>query len=137
MSGIYLLGGTKKQLRCFNGPLFRYGAYSPSRIFLYAFPKDIPGYNCGSLPKPTIQREYERMGGRFTLQGKQWVLKFDEESLRNFYLWDVLPHEIGHHVDRANFYTDNRRSERFAEWFAQEFFRCADLDEEFHIKIPP
>jgi len=40
------------------------------------------------------------------------------ESLRDFYLRDVLMHEIGHHVDSHSL-TDEAR-ERFAERFARE-----------------
>ena len=53
--------------------------------------------------------------------GGQWIYTFTDDSIRRFYLWDVLVHEIGHHVDRFHPDRSNKRSERFAEWFARTY----------------
>jgi len=49
-----------------------------------------------------------------------WCVEFTEESLRAFYLLDVLLHELGHHVDERVWSRDVQSAERFAEWFAGE-----------------
>ena len=42
----------------------------------------------------------------------------DLDTLRRFYLRDVLMHEMGHHVDSQN--VTKKARERFAEWFASK-----------------
>jgi len=46
-------------------------------------------------------------------------LEFTETSLSRFYLYDVLLHELGHHVDRRERQHDRRASENYAKWFAE------------------
>ncbi|HEY9880213.1 MAG TPA: hypothetical protein V6D29_17285, partial [Leptolyngbyaceae cyanobacterium] len=58
LSGIYLLGGTSKQLRA-SKKSFQYGCYERGRIYLHAFPKWMLTQHRGKLPKPTIVDEYE------------------------------------------------------------------------------
>src|SRR5260221_172325 len=41
------------------------------------------------------------------------TVTFDKESLRRFYLFDVVLHEVGHHVDRHRTSGD---AERYARW---------------------
>ena len=53
--------------------------------------------------------------------GKNWIYRFTDDAIRRFYLWDVLVHEIGHHVDRFHPDRSTKRSERFAEWFARTY----------------
>jgi hypothetical protein len=43
------------------------------------------------------------------------TLRFDAESLRIFYLYDVLLHEIEHHIDGGR---SQGEVERFAHWFS-------------------
>ena len=48
-----------------------------------------------------------------------WKLVWSEESIRDFYLNNILIHELGHLVDSRNSrYVDR---ERYAEWFALEY----------------
>jgi hypothetical protein len=57
--------------------------------------------------------------------GTSWdgaTLQFDSSSLRRFYLYDVLLHEVGHHVDRDHM---SENAERYASWFAD--FQHAQL----------
>ncbi len=72
------------------------------------------------LPKPNIQREYERIGANYYFKNGYWTRSFDEMSLKRFYTRDVLIHELGHHVDRKN-NKDYNAKERFAEWFVEEY----------------
>lgn len=74
-----------------------------------------------TLPKPSLLHEYQRAGASITPDGQRWRVQFDAASLRQFYLRDVLMHELGHHVDRGNFaFKTDRKAERLAEWFATE-----------------
>lgn len=45
--------------------------------------------------------------------------RFNLDTLKAFYLKDVLIHEIGHHVDRDR-RVDHKTQEGYACWFAQE-----------------
>ena len=56
--------------------------------------------------------------GRKTSRGI-WRLEWTEEAVRDFYLNNILIHELGHLVDVRNTgYVDR---ERYAEWFAVEY----------------
>ena len=48
-----------------------------------------------------------------------WRLEWTEESVRDFYLNNILIHELGHLVDTRNSSYADR--ERYAEWFALEY----------------
>lgn len=85
---VFLLSGTRKQLRTKSSRLGCYGMYGWQCIFLCAYPETW---------KP-----------------------FDPTKLRDFYLDDVLVHEVGHHVDRHRF-NNSKTKEGFAYWFAREF----------------
>lgn len=89
------------------------------------------------LPPPNIKREYERAGATYYFKNNFWHREFTIESLKQFYLNDVLLHEIGHHVDRKN-NKSNNQSERFAEWFAGEYgFRNEKTKKSFSKKGIP
>ena len=45
---------------------------------------------------------------------------FSLRSLRRFYLYDVLLHELGHHVDKRADEKNNAARERYAEWFVEQ-----------------
>lgn len=122
LHSIYLLGGTTKQLKISKNS-FRYGCYGSGIIYLYAFPKWMLKEYWGQRPKPTIVEEYERMGAQWEQDKSGWWLEFDRTSLRRFYLYDVLLHELGHHVDKRAGLRDTASAERYAEWFAQEYAR--------------
>lgn len=120
LAGVVVLGGAKKQDRSFRR-LFAYGCYCENAIFLHPFPRRFMDQIWRTLPKPSLLNDYERAGAHITPDGRHWRVQFDEESLRRFYLRDVLMHELGHHVDRGNFASKtDRKAERFAEWFATE-----------------
>jgi len=46
-------------------------------------------------------------------------LRFTEPALRQFYLTEVLLHEVGHHVMRDGAQRNRQAEERFANWFAR------------------
>ena len=49
----------------------------------------------------------------------EWTLTWTPENLKDFYLNNVLIHEIGHVLDKRNTRTADR--ERYANWFAIEY----------------
>ncbi len=48
-----------------------------------------------------------------------WQLEWTEETIRDFYLNNILIHELGHLVDDRN--TGYMDRERYAEWFALQY----------------
>jgi len=94
LRAIFILPGTKKQLRAWNSSPTCYGQYWNSCVFLHAHPVNL---------------------GTFNL-----------DSLRDFFLHDVLVHEIGHHLDDRKSAT-TKESETFAETFVVRM-RMGSLD---------
>jgi hypothetical protein len=126
LRSIYLLGGTWKQDKIALGDLYHYGEYSWCNIYLFAFPRRRLQWRRKRLPKPDVHQEFQRAGADFRQDGDGWLCQFAESSLGRFYLYDVLIHEIGHHVDRHSWRPYGRgksyaKAERFAEWFVREY----------------
>ena len=48
-----------------------------------------------------------------------WTLTWSEQAAQDFYLNNILIHELGHLVDDRN--TDYMDRERYAEWFAVHY----------------
>ncbi len=71
-------------------------------------------------PRPETVNEAKMYGGRWDRpDAYSWRLTWSEEALQDFYLNNILIHELGHLVDDRNTnYTDR---ERYAEWFAIEY----------------
>ena len=69
-------------------------------------------------PKPAQRIEAAMYGARWARQDAQWRLLWSEDAIRDFYLNNVLIHELGHILDDRN--NSSRDRERFAEWFALE-----------------
>lgn len=75
-------------------------------------------------PRPEQIKEAGMYGGRWFEEGQYWKLAWTAESVRDFYLNNVLIHEIGHVFDTWNSSFDAR--ERYANWFADEYgFRAS------------
>jgi hypothetical protein len=120
LNGVFLLGGTNKQLKASRHMV--YGMYRFPKIYLHAFPLRRLKTVYKTSPKPSNLIEIKRTGAQITERNGECVVEFNQDSLRTFYLRDVLMHEIGHHVDRKN---QNKKplwkEEGFAEWFATEY----------------
>jgi hypothetical protein len=68
-------------------------------------------------PRPAQRIEARMYGGRWNeARGEGWRLEWTEAAIRDYYLNNILIHELGHLVDDRNSSTIDR--ERFAEWFA-------------------
>jgi hypothetical protein len=95
-----------------------YGMQWGSTIYLYPI-EDTLVETFVEPPTPRQQIETRMFGGVWTQDGGLWRLTWTPETIRDFYLNNVLLHELGHIVDGRN--RNPRDRERFADWFAIEF----------------
>ncbi len=117
---VALLGGTKKQDKtAFN--MFYYGLHYCGSVALCAFPKKFLKQYYNNEPPPLAKQEYERVHAKIYQEGPSWVLELNEKSLKEFYLRDVLIHEIGHAVEFTKRPAGTNLTEEFAEWFVREY----------------
>jgi len=88
-------------------------------IYLYPIEEELVEYY-DQAPTPNQMNEARMFGGRWTQdRGTAWRLVWSERAIKDFYLNNILIHELGHLLDgRNNSYVDR---ERYAEWFALEF----------------
>ncbi|MSR56564.1 MAG: hypothetical protein EXS05_02690 [Planctomycetaceae bacterium] len=95
-----------------------YGMQWGSAVYLYPIEESlIETYS--RPPTPEQQVEAGMFGGRWVNDGKLWRLIWTTETIRDFYLNNVLIHEVGHLNDFRN--TNTRDRERYANWFAIEY----------------
>lgn len=73
----------------------------------------------GRPPNPQQLIEARMYGGVWKQVGLIWTLSWTRETIRDFYLNNVLIHEIGHVNDQRN--TNSAARERYANWFATEY----------------
>lgn len=95
-----------------------YGMQWGTAVYLYPIEESLQEYYVCE-PRPAQRIETEMFGGRWEQSGSLWRLCWTAESIRDYYLNNVLIHEIGHVNDRRN--TNFRRREQFADWFAVEY----------------
>ena len=75
-------------------------------------------------PTPQQLVEARMFGGEWSQIGREWRLTWTLDTIRDFYLNNVLIHEIGHVNDQRN--TNSVARERYANWFATEYgFRAS------------
>lgn len=95
-----------------------YGMQWGSALYLYPLEEGLVEY-FNRPPRPAEYNETRAFGGRWVNEaGSQWKLIWTPRTIRDFYLNNVLIHELGHLLDERN--TSYRDRERFAEWFAIE-----------------
>ena len=96
-----------------------YGMQWGAAIYLYPIETDlVERYD--QPPKPNQANEARMYGGCWRQESPQaWNLVWTEESIKNFYLNNILIHELGHLLDNRNSRQIDR--ERFAEWFAIQY----------------
>lgn len=90
-------------------------------VAIYLYPIEIDLIERHDAPPTPRQRTEARMYGGVWEQEPSgvWRLTWTEETIRDFYLNNILIHELGHLVDTRNTrYVDR---ERYAEWFAIEY----------------
>ena len=110
--------GSRKQIKAANS-LYIYGEYWQNCIFLHPYPKKFLIFGNDKDLRPHEMEAYKRAGADIERVGSKFEIRLTESSLGNFYLKDVLMHEIGHHVDQHK--RAQKKRERFAEWFALEY----------------
>lgn len=95
-----------------------YGLQWGSAVYLYPIEASLEELYVRA-PRPAQRIETEMFGGRWVQDGPYWRLIWTEKTIRNYYLNNVLIHEIGHINDDRN--TSFRERERYADWFAIEY----------------
>ncbi len=96
-----------------------YGMQWGATLYLYPLEETLVEY-FERPPSPSVVSESEMYGGHWSRpKPGAWELRWSEQAIRDFYLNNILIHELGHLLDERNSsYTDR---ERFAEWFAIEY----------------
>lgn len=93
-----------------------YGMQWGNAVYLYPMEAEFVEY-FGRPPRPSQWNEARMYGGRLVDDSPNgWRLIWTEQALKDFYLNNVLIHELAHLLDDRNSnYVDR---ERYAEWFA-------------------
>ena len=95
-----------------------YGMQWGSSVYLYPMEESL--VEVYARP-PRVEQiiEARMFGGVWEQKGEAWRLKWNRDTIRDFYLNNVLIHEIGHINDDRNSSFEDR--ERYANWFAIEY----------------
>jgi len=95
-----------------------YGMQWGATLYLYPIETGLVEY-FNRPPRPAEYNETRQFGGRWVQHSSSlWTLVWTKASIRDFYLNNILIHELGHLLDDRN--TSYRDRERYAEWFAIE-----------------
>lgn len=95
-----------------------YGMQWGSTLYLYPIEDTLVEYY-HRPPTPRERTEARMYGGRWVEDTPgSWKLVWTEAAIKDFYLNNILIHELGHLLDDRNSRHVDR--ERFAEWFAIE-----------------
>jgi len=96
-----------------------YGMQWGNALYLYPLEESLVE-QFDSPPKPSLVNEAKMYGGQWDKTGPEaWTLTWSEDAARDFYLNNILIHELGHLVDDRN--TSYIDRERYAEWFAIQY----------------
>ncbi len=96
-----------------------YGMQWGSTVYLYPIEDNFEEYY-SAPPKPSQMNEARMFGGRWIHEAPDvWKLAWTEKAVKDFYLNNILIHELGHLLDDRNSRSVDR--ERYAEWFALEY----------------
>ena len=117
---IIVTGGSRKQRQTLSSK-YCYGSYFEGNIALFPFPQAWLKMEFSPPPPPHLQQQYLRFNTKAYFEGNGWIVEFNEESLKKWFMRDVLIHEIGHHVDWLYRQEQSKLTEEFAEWFTQEY----------------
>ncbi len=94
-----------------------YGMQWGTAIYLYPLEEELVEY-FNRPPRPAEYHDARQFGGRWVQDGRRWRLIWTPETISDYYLNNVLIHELGHLLDDRN--SSFRDRERYAEWFALE-----------------
>jgi hypothetical protein len=96
-----------------------YGMQWGTTLYLYPLEESLTEYFY-EPPRPNLINEVKMYGARWKRPAHNvWELVWSKQAASDFYLNNILIHELGHLVDDRNeSYVDR---ERYAEWFAIEY----------------
>lgn len=96
-----------------------YGMQWGAALYLYPIEEGlVEFYN--QPPKPSQINEARMYGGRWVQESSNvWKLQWTLPAIKDFYLNNILIHELGHLLDDRNSRATDR--ERYAEWFAVRY----------------
>ncbi len=96
-----------------------YGMQWGTTLYLYPIDTNLTEYY-HRPPTPAQMNEARMYGGQWQLESQgTWKLVWTEAAIRDFYLNNILIHELGHLLDSRN--TSYADRERYAEWFALHY----------------
>ncbi|MDP7020099.1 MAG: hypothetical protein QGG36_30155 [Pirellulaceae bacterium] len=95
-----------------------YGMQWGSSLYLYPIETELVEIFT-KPPKPSVRIETKMYGGRWVQDGRLWKLMWTPSTIRDFYLNNILIHELGHLLDDRN--TSFQDRERWADWFAIQY----------------
>lgn len=94
-----------------------YGMQWGSAVYLYPIEESLVELSFRP-PTPAQLVEARMYGGIWSHDRNGWRLTWTHDTIRDFYLNNVLIHEVGHLNDPRN--TNQEDRERYANWFAIE-----------------
>ena len=95
-----------------------YGMQWGATLYLYPLEESLEEYFY-TPPGPAVLNEAKMYGGRWDRpEPGVWRLTWSQAAIEDFYLNNILLHELGHLLDDRN--TSYAARERYAEWFAIE-----------------
>ena len=95
-----------------------YGMQWGNTLYLYPIEESFTE-QYDTAPRPNLMNETRMYGAEWKENSDHpgaWTLTWSEEAAQDFYLNNILIHELGHLVDDRN--TGYMERERYAEWFA-------------------
>jgi hypothetical protein len=96
-----------------------YGMQWGNALYLYPVEESLVE-TFSEPPRPAVVNEARMYGGQWAHpEPDLWTLTWTEETIRDFYLNNILIHELGHLLDERN--SSYVARERYAEWFAIEY----------------
>jgi len=96
-----------------------YGMQWGTTLYLYPIEEDLVE-DFDNPPRPSLYNEAKMYGGQWIDRGRgAWQLRWTPEAIVDFYLNNILIHELGHLLDERN--SNYNARERYAEWFAVEY----------------
>lgn len=96
-----------------------YGMQWGSTLYLYPLEESLEEWFT-IPPRTEVINEARMYGGRWDEPSHgAWRLTWTPEAIEDFYLNNILIHELGHLIDDRN--TGYADRERFAEWFAIQY----------------
>lgn len=96
-----------------------YGMQWGATIYLYPIEATLEEH-FPTPPGPNVVNEARMYGGRWDQPTPDsWRLTWSRSAIEDFYLNNILIHELGHLVDHRN--SGYNAREQYAEWFAVEY----------------